>query len=448
MNCRDFSKYYVELLDGEADTPRRAELVAHLHSCQTCAQLYDETRRTLAQLQPSQRIAASSHLKERIMNTIAEIEKNGYRESEARKTVRINLWKPALVVATVALILAALTVFNWFRQSKGQAPLSAFTVLAQAEEAISHLRSVHIQARMRTLPADNFELIGEKYDFVPHEMWKEFSDPPRWRVEKPGRVVVMDGKSALLWIKPSEIAQGSPTAGFVGWLRPLLDPQAILDSEKRLAQQQGSQISITREEGDDGATKLVLTVEAKAQGDFANDWCKNRTIVESDNRRVYRFDAQSNLLEGLQVYVHAKEGDVLVFEVTKIEYDTAIDPSLFSLDLPKDVVSFKLPEPLPDNERYQNMAPEEAARAFFQACADENWEEVLKFYPVSSLNQDFKDYLGGLQIISIGKPFKSGRYGGWFVPYEIKLKSGDTKKFNLAIRNDNPAKRWMVDGGI
>jgi len=33
-------------------------------------------------------------------------------------------------------------------------------------------------------------------------------------------------------------------------------------------------------------------------------------------------------------------------------------------------------------------------------------------------------------------------------PYEIKFKSGKSKKFNLAVRNDNPAKRWMVDGGF
>ena len=45
-----------------------------------------------------------------------------------------------------------------------------------------------------------------------------------------------------------------------------------------------------------------------------------------------------------------------------------------------------------------------------------------------------KQYLGGIEIISIGEPFKSFGYRGRFVPYEIKLK--------------NPAKRWIVDGGI
>ena len=62
--------------------------------------------------------------------------------------------------------------------------------------------------------------------------------------------------------------------------------------------------------------------------------------------------------------------------------------------------------------------------------------------------QIFKDYLGGLEVISIGEPFQSMGYPGWFVPYEIKLQSGEIKKHNLAIRNDNPAHRFELDGGI
>jgi hypothetical protein len=54
---------------------------------------------------------------------------------------------------------------------------------------------------------------------------------------------------------------------------------------------------------------------------------------------------------------------------------------------------------------------------------------------------------GRLQIISIGTSFKSGRYAGVYVPYEIKLKSGEVLKYNLALRKDNPQKAWIIDGG-
>ena len=65
----------------------------------------------------------------------------------------------------------------------------------------------------------------------------------------------------------------------------------------------------------------------------------------------------------------------------------------------------------------------------------------------ASIIDEFKKEYGGLQIISIGKSFKSGRYAGVYVPYEVKLKSGEILKHNLALRNDNAEKIWMIDGG-
>jgi len=349
--------------------------------------------------------------------------------------------------AAVITVVAAISITFW---TKSIPTVSAAQVLAQAAEAIANLRSVHIKAEIRTLPRDNFELIGLDYDFVPNEMWKEFDGTRqgKWRIEKPGRVVVMDGKSALLLIKPNHAAKGGVNSGFVQWLKPLLDVDKVLDSELQLAKVHSCELLLAHQTGVDGREKLVVTVEAAAQGDFSNDWCKNKSIPESDNCRIYTFDAQTKLLEGLEVYVHTAKEDVLVLKITDIEYNVDIDPSLFALELPQDVTWYGEPKELADNQKYQQMTPKEAATAFFQACAGQNWDEVLKFWPASAVDQGLKDYLGGLEIISIGEPFKSGIYFAWFVPYEIKLKNGETKKFNLAVRNDNPAKRYVVDGGI
>jgi hypothetical protein len=67
---------------------------------------------------------------------------------------------------------------------------------------------------------------------------------------------------------------------------------------------------------------------------------------------------------------------------------------------------------------------------------------------MSPINEQLKQYLGGLEIVSIGESFTSKVYSGRFVPYEIKLRSSQTKKWNMAVRKDNPAHRWQVDGGI
>lgn len=62
--------------------------------------------------------------------------------------------------------------------------------------------------------------------------------------------------------------------------------------------------------------------------------------------------------------------------------------------------------------------------------------------------EKLKNIYGGLELISLGEPFKSGLFPGEFVPYKIRLKSGEIKEFNLALRNDNPTKTWKIDGGI
>ena len=77
-----------------------------------------------------------------------------------------------------------------------------------------------------------------------------------------------------------------------------------------------------------------------------------------------------------------------------------------------------------------------------------------------------------MKIISIGRPFKArlniaalielephlrnefkstkGDFEapGVFVPYEIRLKDGTVRKWQLAIRCDNPDKCWYFDGGL
>ena len=62
---------------------------------------------------------------------------------------------------------------------------------------------------------------------------------------------------------------------------------------------------------------------------------------------------------------------------------------------------------------------------------------------MSPINDNLKQYLGGVEIVSLGQSFTSKMYPGRFVPYEIKLPS---QQFNLRVSNANPAKRFVVMG--
>ena len=329
---------------------------------------------------------------------------------------------------------------------------SATVVLQNAINAVSDLWSVHMKARMRTRPSDNFSNIGLNYDFVDIEMWKVTNEDGlvQWRVEKPGRVLLMDGLSTIMLIRPNYGVleeRSLPLGCFDSWSGRLLNVRGLLDNELQKAKNIPDRaISLWREEVE-GRDKIVLEVDIATEVP-EDDYLRNKFIQDSDHVKVYRFDAQTELLEGLQVYVHTADEDVLIFEVTDIEYNVEIDDSVFALELPDNMVWHKEAEILPDNEKYQQMGPWETAQAFFQACADEDWDEILKLRPSSAVPQWLKDTYGGLEIINIGEPFKSGGYSGWFVPYEVKLKSGGIRKFNLAVRNDNPAKRYVQDGGL
>ena len=110
-----------------------------------------------------------------------------------------------------------------------------------------------------------------------------------------------------------------------------------------------------------------------------------------------------------------------------------------------------------ENASYANMTgltPEQAAKTFLEACGREDWGEVAKFWPPGESLNSFTNY-GGLEIVSLGKPFRgkviewgNKQYAGVYVPYEIRLRGGSIKKWQLAIRCDDPDKRWRFDGGM
>lgn len=350
----------------------------------------------------------------------------------------------AAAVITIGVVVSA-TILT---KTTSTASAAAVQVLTEATKAIQDVRSIHIKAQMRTLPGDNFSLIGLDLDFVPIEMWKKVDDAGilRWRIEKPQRVIVTDANSTIMLMRPNYAVKSEkpyPIGCFDAWCGHLLNVDGLLDNAMREAKNRSDTELHLRQTVSSSGPESVLEIESKATGDYTNDYLRNKFISDSNNKKVYYFDAQTKLLKGFEVFVHTDKGDVLIFEVNEIEYNPQIDDGLFTLELPQDVIWSQEPQVLPDNEKYVNMTPKQTAEAFFKTCADENWGEFLKFWPMSAVDDNLKSYLGGLEIISIGEPFKSGLYGGWFVPYEIKLRP---QEINVRLSNANPAKRFVITG--
>ena len=107
----------------------------------------------------------------------------------------------------------------------------------------------------------------------------------------------------------------------------------------------------------------------------------------------------------------------------------------------------------------QTLTPERAAQAkqtardFFEDLGKADWTKVDKLCPLgfalsSQFDDQTKTMLNGLTLVSLGEPFTKPPYPGVYVPYEIQFKSGESKKYNLAVRQDNPEQKWYWDGGL
>jgi hypothetical protein len=330
-------------------------------------------------------------------------------------------------------------------------PQDARTFIDEYTKNRPKASSVRIRGKMRTPPRDNFSAINPDVDFVPMELWRQFGEKPKWRIDKPGREIVMDGETTVMLLKPN-LAVKIPFVTYgaldTRWMLDLSNVQELVWG-MRNALEAGADLKVTNERVN-GVNRLLVSLEAKARLIKGKEYLKDKFIDEADTRTVYRFDAATKRLESVSVFLSGKDKGVLIFETDAIDYDKSIDPGVFSLTLPEDVEWYKepgKPGKLPDNDKYEKMTPKEAAAAFLEACAKGEWGEAEKFYSDAAY-KIMRTELGGLQVISIGKPYRDEKYPGWLVPYEIRLKKGDTQKSELRLNSDNPGKRYVVQGGI
>jgi hypothetical protein len=448
MNCAECRDNLVACAEGLLDREALLECQAHLEACAGCRAEYQAIASLQQRLAARGQATAEVSIVEPVMRRVLQKRKEPERETIMSKILK-HRWGFGLGAAAGAAAIILLTILL----TTPNAQAKAVEVMTKGAQAVAKLTSIHLRGQLRTAPQDNFSYINADCSFYTIELWKQFEPDLKWRVEKPQRVVVMDGKSTVMLIKTDDTGvkfpQPSSSAFDTDWLQRIANLSNTISNELNNAQAKGWKLDTTEETAADSRLKDIVTIMAKS-GVPDNDYGKNNFIGTADTRRVYRFDTQSKLLESVQIYLVRPAGEVLIFDLSQIDYNPPMDPGIWKLELPADVSWAQLPEQLsklPDNEKYASMTAEQAARAFFEACSREDWNEAGKF--MSPVTADMKEYLGGLEIVSLGESFTSKAYhSGRFVPYEIKLKNGYVKKHNLAIRKDNPAGRWQVDGGI
>jgi hypothetical protein len=446
MNCAECRENLVACVEGLLDREESLQCQAHLETCAACRAEHTAITRLQRQLAARGPVTAEVSLVNPVMRRVQAMQTE--RERNSIMTKLFTRWGFGLGAAAgaAAIILITFLVFP-----KAQA--TAAEVMARGAQAVAKLTSIHLRGQLRTLPAENFGYINPDAGFYTVELWKQFEPELKWRVEKPERVAVMDGQSTVMLIKTANLAVKVPkpvkSAFDTDWLHKIANLSNTITNELNNAIAKGWKLNLTEERGADGRTKDVVTIEAKS-GLPDNDYLKNSFFDDSDTRRVYVFDPQTELLESVKIYLHAVSGDKLIFELDQIDYNQPLDAAVFQLELPANVNWFQNEmQKLPDNEKYASMTAEQAARAYFEAFRRQDWTEAEKFRR-STLDDQTKKNVGSLEIVSIGESFTSAAYapGGRFVPYVIKLKSGEVITNNLALKKNWKTGRWWDDGGF
>ncbi|MDR0310437.1 MAG: hypothetical protein LBJ21_02505 [Acidobacteriota bacterium] len=448
MNCVEFKDTLFAYIEGLLDKEEAGQSLEHLRQCPQCRAEHEAFVRLQKHLSARDEQFAGMSVVEPVMNRILQ--------EKTRESLIISLFRTRWGMGLSAAAGVALVVLIVFLLMPG-GQATAAEIIERGVRAVSKLESVHMQCRARTLPNDNFDLIGADYDFADLEIWKQFGDQKQWRIDKPGRMAVMDGSSTYMLLKRFNegIKMDYPSAdGFdTKWLHDVADASVILTSELSAIRTGLSDLNLTEKTGADGKIKKLVAIE-NIPNLPQDDYLKNKSFHTTDTRREYVFDAQSERLESIRIYMLQPPDRKLIFETVSIDYNQPISPEVFHPVLSENIKwrtleqTFELPE-VPDAAFYATLTPVQAAERFFTAAGNYNWTEAGNFWP-GDMDDRYKQYLGGLTVINIGETFTSRfwMYRGVFVPYEIRLANGEIRKHNLALKQDAKTGRWRIDGGM
>ncbi|HUU17698.1 MAG TPA: hypothetical protein VMW72_11150 [Sedimentisphaerales bacterium] len=189
----------------------------------------------------------------------------------------------------------------------------------------------------------------------------------------------------------------------------------------------------------------------------------NRPEMTGDENGIMRLwvDVETNLPVRIEVEKLGMEAGQMrphKFVMENFEWNVELDESVLEPNIPNDYklreeqkstqVEQKSSKVLTDEEKDELLRAKEVVRKLFQACNDEDWDEFSTLWPGLKPNKMQMTYLGGLEIIHIGEPFKTDDSTTWYVPYQIKLKLGEVRKRILRVRYDETTKRFVACGGL
>lgn len=432
MNCRQAKEYLDHMLSAGPDPISESALAEHVMHCGACRSERETAMQALTLLQPSAKPQTSTDLKERIMNAIVMAQREELHKVEhANRGSRI--WKPILAIgltAALALLIAPL----FFSKSYDRV-----YALEQSVEANRSLRSIHMK-----MTPENFGSVGE--------IWVQFDENgnlQRLRMNFPNTedgpkdVVWGDGK-AEIWFK----AKGGILVVKEPRLLEILkmsygdfDPKNIVERVYKSQSDPNIKVDVKESPAQDGL--ITITVAAK----------------DAPQRQdVYTVDPQTKLLKRRDIYRLRNGSFELEGGTEYLEYNESIDPAVFTLEAPDDVLRIdQTAQEVGLDQR--NLSDHEIAvkvvREFFEALIAKDYAkagQLMEGLPATEIEKTFGPF-GFIRVISIGEPEPYAPNQSLRVPCKIEVqRNGETSVFEpkgpFVRQVYQQPHRWSIIGGI
>jgi hypothetical protein len=442
MNCRSFRKQYVELL-LPTDDQSKAELKSHLEGCSSCTRFFAQMKQTLAALQPSHKVVASTNFKEQVMNKIKEPIMDGNystnkmkqkpRVAERGQLGRLFRW-PAMATVIVLALAFTLLVVNNSRNFHTQA-----YAIEQTLEANRGVRFIHMQfepcnfgqvSDMWAQFDENGLLLHLRYDFPDTE------DGPK--------VVNWAAAKADVWFKKKNSFATITEKNILNRMQMTItdfDPRLIMeriDKESKAGKWQVEQRPST---DNDGTITLAVTGNGTKDGQI-----------------IYKVDQASKLLKEVERYQNKDGQYELLSRIRYLDYNQPVEPDVFTLNPSADVVRFDETTQvigLAKGDLTDKEIATKVVREFFEALIAKDYAKAGMLY--SGVPAEFLEKQMGnikfLKIISIDEPVPHEETRSLRVPCKIEVEQ-DGKKDIMEPNGPfvrpvhSQPDRWTIIGGI
>jgi len=420
MNCRRFRKQYIELLLPPDDETKNAEVKAHLEECPSCAQFFAEMNQTLAALQPSYQVVASTQFKEHVMNKIKEpvMDRNF-------STVAKNVKPHAVAGGFFSGLFRQVAMATAFVAALAYVLLLLFGDLLHFNQAYSIDQTLEANRGIRFVHM-KFEGKGERRN--EQEMWAQFNEKGeliRLLVDYP---VTEDGHKTVNWM----------TDKIQVWFRAgnairTIAEKNIPDQMKRIFADFDPKPMM--EKVAKGVKEGKLNLEQQPSTD--KDETITLIVTNKDSkfqRTIYKVDQASKLVKEVEIYELWDEKYELAKRISYSDYNKPTGPEVFTFKPQANTVIIDETAQvlgLPKGDLSDKEIAAKVAREFFEAMIAKDYKKagmLAMGNPAAEVEKQFKN-IKFLRIVSIGEPSPHEETGSQLVPCKIEVETSGW--FNL-----------------